>query len=143
MAGGVFIGFEARVYAAVAAMLGVALAVWAARFRSPVVSNAVLIGGAGTDTLTAGQGHAVLLGGAILPGTKYDGYAALAAVAASWFLPGQTPADLAMLSSVGDTEKDNYYFGPAGAASSWAIYDAMDTVFSGFLAARDKKTLLS
>jgi hypothetical protein len=45
MAGGVFIGFEARVYAAVAAMLGVALAVWAARFRSPVVSNAVIIGG--------------------------------------------------------------------------------------------------
>ncbi len=45
MAGGVFIGFEARVYAAVAAMLGVALAVLAARFRSPVASNAVIIGG--------------------------------------------------------------------------------------------------
>ena len=45
MAGGVFIGFEARIYAAVAAALGVALAVWASRFRSPVVSNAVIIGG--------------------------------------------------------------------------------------------------
>jgi len=45
MAGGVFIGFEARVYAAVAAMLGVALAVGAARFRSPVAANAVIIGG--------------------------------------------------------------------------------------------------
>ena len=45
MAGGVFIGFEARIYAAVAAALGVALAVWASRFRSPVASNAVIIGG--------------------------------------------------------------------------------------------------
>ena len=45
MAGGVFIGFEARVYAAVAAMLGVALAVGAARFRSPVAANLVIIGG--------------------------------------------------------------------------------------------------
>jgi hypothetical protein len=45
MAGGVFIGFEARVYAAVAAMLGVALAVAAARFRSPVASNLVIVGG--------------------------------------------------------------------------------------------------
>ncbi|HEY0400084.1 MAG TPA: transglutaminaseTgpA domain-containing protein, partial [Acidimicrobiia bacterium] len=45
MAGGVFIGFEARVYAAVAAMLGVALAVAAARFRSPVASNLIIVGG--------------------------------------------------------------------------------------------------
>src|SRR5438067_5835014 len=45
MAGGVFIGFEARVYAAVAAVLGVALAVGAARFRSPLVANAVIVGG--------------------------------------------------------------------------------------------------
>jgi hypothetical protein len=45
MAGGVFIGFEARVYAAVAAILGVALAVGAARFRSPVAANAVIVGG--------------------------------------------------------------------------------------------------
>ncbi|HYH49454.1 MAG TPA: DUF3488 and transglutaminase-like domain-containing protein [Acidimicrobiia bacterium] len=45
MAGGVFIGFEARIYAAVAAILGVALAVGAARFRSPLASNAVIIGG--------------------------------------------------------------------------------------------------
>ena len=45
MAGGVFIGFEARIYAAVAAALGVALAVGASRFRSPVASNAVIIGG--------------------------------------------------------------------------------------------------
>jgi len=45
MAGGVFIGFEARIYAAVAAVLGVALAVGAARFRSPVAANAVIIGG--------------------------------------------------------------------------------------------------
>ena len=45
MAGGVFIGFEARIYAAVAAVLGVALAVGASRFRSPVASNAVIIGG--------------------------------------------------------------------------------------------------
>jgi hypothetical protein len=45
MAGGVFIGFEARVYAAVAAMLGVALAVGAARFRSPVAANLMIIGG--------------------------------------------------------------------------------------------------
>src|SRR5262245_11403998 len=45
MAGGVFIGFEARVYAAVAAMLGVALAVGASRFRSPVASNLAIIGG--------------------------------------------------------------------------------------------------
>jgi Transglutaminase-like superfamily/TgpA N-terminal domain len=45
MAGGVFIGFEARVYAMVAAILGVALAVGAARFRSPVASNVVIIGG--------------------------------------------------------------------------------------------------
>jgi hypothetical protein len=45
MAGGVFVGFEARIYAAVAAVLGVALAVGASRFRSPVASNAVIIGG--------------------------------------------------------------------------------------------------
>ncbi len=45
MAGGVFIGFEARIYAAVAAVLGVALAVGAARFRSPVATNVVIIGG--------------------------------------------------------------------------------------------------
>src|SRR5438067_1315587 len=45
MAGGVFIGFEARVYAAVAAVLGVALAVVAARFRSPLAANAVIVGG--------------------------------------------------------------------------------------------------
>jgi hypothetical protein len=45
MAGGVFIGFEARVYAAVAAVLGVVLAVGAARFRSPVATNAVIVGG--------------------------------------------------------------------------------------------------
>jgi hypothetical protein len=45
MAGGVFIGFEARIYAAVAAMLGVALAVGAARFRSPVAANLLIIGG--------------------------------------------------------------------------------------------------
>src|SRR5581483_9373380 len=45
MAGGVFIGFEARVYAAVAAILGVALAVGAARFRSPLAANAVIVGG--------------------------------------------------------------------------------------------------
>ncbi|HVW31928.1 MAG TPA: transglutaminaseTgpA domain-containing protein, partial [Acidimicrobiia bacterium] len=45
MAGGVFIGVEARLYAAVAAVLGVALAVGAARFRSPVAANAVIIGG--------------------------------------------------------------------------------------------------
>ena len=45
MAGGVFIGFEARIYAAVAAMLGVALAVAAARFRSPVAANLIIIGG--------------------------------------------------------------------------------------------------
>jgi hypothetical protein len=45
MAGGVFIGFEARIYAVVAAVLGVALAVAASRFRSPVASNAVIIGG--------------------------------------------------------------------------------------------------
>ena len=45
MAGGVFIGFEARVYAAVAAVLGVALAVGAARFRSPLAANAVIVGG--------------------------------------------------------------------------------------------------
>ncbi len=45
MAGGVFIGFEARIYAALAAVLGVALAVAASRFRSPVASNAIIIGG--------------------------------------------------------------------------------------------------
>ncbi|HZQ78395.1 MAG TPA: transglutaminaseTgpA domain-containing protein [Acidimicrobiia bacterium] len=45
MAGGVFIGFEARLYAAVAATLGVALAVGAARFRSPAAANAVIVGG--------------------------------------------------------------------------------------------------
>jgi len=45
MAGGVFIGFEARIYAVVAAVLGVALAVGASRFRSPVATNAVIIGG--------------------------------------------------------------------------------------------------
>jgi hypothetical protein len=45
MAGGVFLGFEARIYATVAAILGVALAVAAARFRSPVASNMVIIGG--------------------------------------------------------------------------------------------------
>jgi hypothetical protein len=45
MAGGVFIGFEARLYAAVAAVLGVALAVGAARFRSPIAANAVIVGG--------------------------------------------------------------------------------------------------
>jgi Transglutaminase-like superfamily/TgpA N-terminal domain len=45
MAGGVFIGFEARVYAAVAAVLGVALAVGASRFRSPLAANAVIVGG--------------------------------------------------------------------------------------------------
>ncbi|HLF41419.1 MAG TPA: hypothetical protein VI854_08095, partial [Acidimicrobiia bacterium] len=45
MAGGVFIGAEARVYAAVAGVLGVALAVGAARFRSPAASNAVVVGG--------------------------------------------------------------------------------------------------
>jgi hypothetical protein len=45
MAGGVFIGFEARIYAAVAAMLGVGLAVAAARFRSPVAANLIIIGG--------------------------------------------------------------------------------------------------
>ena len=45
MAGGVFVGFEARVYAAVAAVLGVGLAVGAARFRSPVATNLVVIGG--------------------------------------------------------------------------------------------------
>ncbi|HET9770111.1 MAG TPA: transglutaminase domain-containing protein [Acidimicrobiia bacterium] len=45
MAGGVFIGFEARLYAAVAALLGVGLAVAAARFRSPVAANLVIIGG--------------------------------------------------------------------------------------------------
>jgi hypothetical protein len=45
MAGGVFIGFEARIYAAAAAALGVALAVGASRFQSPVASNAVIIGG--------------------------------------------------------------------------------------------------
>src|ERR671932_2476900 len=42
MAGGVFIGFEARIYAAVAAVLGVALAVGAARFRSPLAANPVI-----------------------------------------------------------------------------------------------------
>src|SRR5581483_10012269 len=45
MAGGVFIGFEARIDAAVAAVLGVALAVGAARFRSPLAANAVIVGG--------------------------------------------------------------------------------------------------
>jgi TgpA N-terminal domain/Transglutaminase-like superfamily len=45
MAGGVFIGFDARLYAAVAGLLGVALAVGAARFRSPVASNLVIVGG--------------------------------------------------------------------------------------------------
>jgi hypothetical protein len=45
MAGGVFIGFEARIYAAVAAVLGVALAVGAARFRSPLAANVVIAGG--------------------------------------------------------------------------------------------------
>jgi uncharacterized membrane protein YjjP (DUF1212 family) len=45
MAGGVFIGFEARLYAGVAAVLGVALAVGAARFRSPLAANAVIVGG--------------------------------------------------------------------------------------------------
>lgn len=45
MAGGVFIDGEARAYAAVAGLLGVALAMGAARFRSPVAANAVIIGG--------------------------------------------------------------------------------------------------
>ncbi|MDQ3947181.1 MAG: transglutaminaseTgpA domain-containing protein [Actinomycetota bacterium] len=45
MAGGVFIGLDARLYAAVAGLLGVALAVFAARLRSPVVSNLAIIGG--------------------------------------------------------------------------------------------------
>ncbi|MGH8993421.1 MAG: transglutaminase domain-containing protein, partial [Acidimicrobiia bacterium] len=45
MAGGVFIGFDARIYAAVAGLAGVALAVVAARLRSPVGANLVIIGG--------------------------------------------------------------------------------------------------
>jgi hypothetical protein len=45
MAGGVFIGFDARLYAAVAGLLGVALAVFAARLRSPVAANLAIIGG--------------------------------------------------------------------------------------------------
>lgn len=45
MAGGVFIDADARVYAAVAGLLGVALAVGASRFRSPAVTNAAVIGG--------------------------------------------------------------------------------------------------
>ncbi len=45
MAGGVFIGFDARLYAAVAGLLGVALAVLAARLRSPVAANLAIIGG--------------------------------------------------------------------------------------------------
>lgn len=45
MAGGVFIDGEARAYAGVAGLLGVALAVGAARFRSPVAANAAIVGG--------------------------------------------------------------------------------------------------
>ncbi|MGH9005100.1 MAG: hypothetical protein ACRDYV_18410, partial [Acidimicrobiia bacterium] len=45
MAGAVFIGFDARLYAAVAGLLGVALAVFAARLRSPVAANLAIIGG--------------------------------------------------------------------------------------------------
>ena len=45
MAGGVFIDADARAYASVAGLLGVALAVGASRFRSPAVTNAAVIGG--------------------------------------------------------------------------------------------------
>ncbi len=45
MAGGVFIGFDARIYAAVAGLLGVVLAVVASRLRSPVAVNLAIIGG--------------------------------------------------------------------------------------------------
>ncbi len=45
MAGGVFIGLDARLYAAAAGLLGVALAVVAARLKSPVAANLIIIGG--------------------------------------------------------------------------------------------------
>jgi hypothetical protein len=45
MAGGVFTDAEARIYASVAGLLGVALALGAARFRSPVAANLAIIGG--------------------------------------------------------------------------------------------------
>jgi hypothetical protein len=45
MAGGVFIGLDARFYAAVAGLVGVALAVLAARLKSPVAANLAIIGG--------------------------------------------------------------------------------------------------
>jgi hypothetical protein len=45
MAGGVFLGSSARVYAAVAGILGVALAVAAARLRSPLATNAAVVVG--------------------------------------------------------------------------------------------------
>lgn len=43
MTGGVFIDADARVYAAVAGLLGVVLAVFASRLRSPVASNAAVV----------------------------------------------------------------------------------------------------
>jgi hypothetical protein len=45
MTGGVFLGADARIYAAVAGVAGVALAVMAARLRSPLASNTLIIGG--------------------------------------------------------------------------------------------------
>ena len=45
MAGGVFTGVSARVYAAVAGLLGVALAVGASRIRRPTLSNLAVFGG--------------------------------------------------------------------------------------------------
>jgi len=45
MAGGVFLGFDARLYAAVAGLFGVALAATASRLRSPVLTNLAIVGG--------------------------------------------------------------------------------------------------
>jgi hypothetical protein len=45
MAGGVFTGGSARIYAAVAGILGVALAVLASRLRSPLATNAAVVVG--------------------------------------------------------------------------------------------------
>ena len=55
MAGGVFIGPDARIYAAVAGLLGVALAVGAARFRSPTASNLLIVGGLRRDPSDTGE----------------------------------------------------------------------------------------
>jgi hypothetical protein len=90
--------------------------------------------------LYAGTGHAILIGGSIKAGSKYDSYQALADLAKNWALYGSMPADLLTAVAVGGV--DQFYFGGTGAGASWALYGALDTVFAGFVTGRDKKSLI-